>query len=261
MSETIQLMVLDLSHYDVPCDLAKAKDAGIEGIIWKATQATNYFDNTYVQYRKKAEDAGLLWGSYHFAENGDCERQATWYTETAQIDEDDLFCLDWEPSKSQMTPAQARDFVQAAEDILDRPNECLIYGSSSFLTDQIPAELDAFFAARRLWLAQFGTTPKVPPTWKEYWLWQYAADGVGPKPWTVPGIPGNPDVNSFKGSADQLLAEWAHGTNEPPPEPPPPNGQPISMVLSISGLPAGTIVTIQTDPSIIINAPSNATLS
>jgi lysozyme len=226
MSEPINLLVVDLSHYDVPCDLAKAKKAGIEGVIWKATQGTGYFDNTYLEYRKKAGDAGMLWGAYHFAEGGKPQEQAQWFIEKAQLGEGDLFCLDWEEYSSQMSSGDARSFVETVENELGRMFDCVIYGSSSFLIDQIPKELDSFFAARRLWLAQYGPTPKVPPTWKAsgYWLWQYGADGIGPGPWTVDGIPGNPDVNSFPRSVEELRAEWASGQSDQPqpPQPTPP---------------------------------------
>lgn len=246
MSEPIKLMVLDLSHYDDPCDLYKARDAGIVGIIWKATQGTGYVDPTYNQYREIAIDAGLLWGAYHFAENADPKQEAAWFVKNAAIGENDLFCLDWEPYSNQtMSAQQAEAWVREVEDLLGRPNECVVYGSSSFLTDMIPQSQDAFFAKRRLWLAQFGPTPKVPPTWKDYWLWQYAADGEGPEPRTVAGIPGKPDCNSFPRTENELRAEWAWETI-PAPEPPPPLTQDINLTiaLAISGLPEGATVTV-----------------
>jgi lysozyme len=242
MSEPIKLLVLDLSHYDDPSDLDRAYAAGIRGVIWKCTEGTGYTDSTYNKYRKKAADTGLLWGAYHFANGSDPEDQAQHFLNKAALESIDLFCLDWEPvSDNTMSADDAFIFVNTIETMLGRPKECVIYGSSSFLTDMIPAELDAFFSFRRLWLAQYGPEPKVPPTWESYWLWQYAADGDGPQPQTVDGIPGKPDCNSFLRGEDALAAEWASGITPPGPSP---AVIELDITISVSGLPEGTQIKV-----------------
>jgi glycosyl hydrolase family 25 len=59
-------VVVDLSHHNGSVDLVKAKTAGILGIIQKATQGDDFVDPTFAANRKKANDAGLLVGAYHF---------------------------------------------------------------------------------------------------------------------------------------------------------------------------------------------------
>jgi hypothetical protein len=64
-------IVVDLSHHNGEVDLGEARDAGIVGIIHKATQGETFADAAYAGNRKKAADAGLLWGAYHFGSGGD----------------------------------------------------------------------------------------------------------------------------------------------------------------------------------------------
>jgi hypothetical protein len=76
---------------------------------------------------------------------------------------------------------------------------------------------NAFFGARRLWLAQYSTTPHVQESWTTWWLWQYTDGRSGPTPHTVPGGQASGvDVNTYNGTAGQLIAEWAAGKSTTP---------------------------------------------
>ena len=105
---------------------------------------------------------------------------------------------------------EARDFLGKLGDRLGR--KPVLY-SGALIKDQLGGTVDAFFGGHRLWLAQYGPTPKVQKSWHSYWLWQYSGDGIGPLPHDCPGIPGNSagkiDCNTYAGSPDQLAAEWA----------------------------------------------------
>jgi hypothetical protein len=67
MREPINPRVVDLSHWNPANDYDAVKDAGIVGVIYKATEGVSYTDNTYVQQQHAAKAAGLKWGAYHLA--------------------------------------------------------------------------------------------------------------------------------------------------------------------------------------------------
>jgi GH25 family lysozyme M1 (1,4-beta-N-acetylmuramidase) len=243
MSEPINFLVIDLSHYDPANDYAKVKAAGIVGVIYKATQGTGYSDPTYTEQRTAALKAGLKWGAYHFGDAHNVDDQVANFLSFAQIDSDSLFCLDYEPNGSNtMSLSQAKDFITKAEQGLGRPGECVLY-SGSQIKEQLGNKLDDFWSSHRLWLAQYGPTPSWPPAWETFWLWQYTDGTSGPSPHTVAGCDsGGVDCNSYAGTPDQLAAEWASGTVVPPPPPPPP---PSDLVVTITiAAPAGVTVNV-----------------
>jgi lysozyme len=221
MSEPIKPMSVDLSHWDPADDYGRVADAGIVGVIYKATQGTSYTDPTYVDQQTAAKAAGLLWGAYHFADGTDVSKQVANFLGFAAPDPDELFCLDWEdnPGGSKMSLSQVKQWVTQVEGALRRPNQCVIYGGNT-IKEALGSRADPWFGSRRLWLCQYSTTPVVQASWNTYWLWQFT-DGVsGPSPHSIEGI-GPCDINSYKGTATQLAEEWADGSVEPAPAPAP----------------------------------------
>jgi lysozyme len=221
-SEKINPLVCDLSHWDPANDYKAVKQDGIVGVIYKATEGQSYNDPSYVDQQTAAKAAGLCWGAYHFADASDVDGQVDNFLTFACPDRDELFCLDWEDNPSgsgKMSPSQVKEWITKVEDALERPNECVIYGGNT-IKEALGDEIDEFFASRRLWLCQYGSTPVVPPCWKTYWLWQFTDGEVGPSPHTIDGI-GPCDINSYQGGADELIAEWASGSAQPAPGPEP----------------------------------------
>ncbi len=88
--------VVDLSHHNGDVDLARAKAAGIMGIIHKATQGTQYEDATYDGNRAQAASNGLSWGAYHFGIGGDGVAQAEHFLSIVNPCDQDLLVLDCE---------------------------------------------------------------------------------------------------------------------------------------------------------------------
>ena len=204
------LLVLDLSHYDLPVDFQKIKAAGIVGAIYKASQGSSDSDSTYDASRKSAMAAGLLWGAYHFGDNSDPLSQAANFINNAQLDASDLFCLDFEDNgENTMGIDQALDFVYAVENSLNRRYEAVLY-SGNLIKEQSSLPF-YFWRNHRLWLADYGETPTWPSIWPTYWLWQFTDGTNGPTPHTVDGINGTCDCNSYAGTAQRLASEWATG--------------------------------------------------
>ena len=200
-------VVVDISHHNGNIDLNQAKQAGIVGVIHKATQGTGMVDNMYQTNRGKAQAAGLLWGAYHFGTAGDGAQQADFFLSKANADAQTLLVLDYEPNgNSTMTLDQAKAFVTRINEVTGKfPG----FYSGSLIKEQLgnkPA--DPVLAQCFLWLAQYGPAPKnIPQTWPTWTLWQYTDGVLGPQPHSVAGI-GNCDRDQFNGTIESLQALW-----------------------------------------------------
>ena len=208
--EPIRLMVVDMYHGDRVVSFARAKQAGIYGIIHKASEGAGMVDPKYARRRPRARAAGLLWGAYHFGTSDDVGAQVDNFLAAASPDAQTLVALDYEDNGADtMSLEQARQFLTTIEDRLGR--KAALY-SGNLIKQQLGERVDPFFASHRLWLAEYGPVPRLPPSWSQQWLWQYSGDGIGPNPKTVAGIPGAGgaiDCNSFERSLADLQAEWA----------------------------------------------------
>lgn len=198
--------VVDLYHRSIVTDFAAARAAGVRGIIHKATTGTSGRDELYDDRRAAAQEAGLLWGAYHWGTARSPAEQVENFLGWARPDDHTLVALDYEPSpNNQMTLDGAREFLERVQDKLGR--RAVLY-SGHLIKEQLGSRVDPFFGAHRLWLAQYSGRAVVQPSWTTYWLWQYS-DG----PAQVPGIPGDGaghvDRSHYAGSAEQLAAEWA----------------------------------------------------
>jgi lysozyme len=163
--------------------------------------------------RSKARAAGLHWGAYHVGTGGDSIAQATHFLETAMPEAHDLLVLDLERNLlgPSMALHQARAFVMQVQRTTGRwPG---VYGGH-YLKVLLGDQSDPVLGHCWFWLAQYGSTPVVPPAWRTWTLWQYT-DGVhGPSPQPVNGI-GRCDRDRFHGDAATLMRFWG-GTAERP---------------------------------------------
>ena len=114
MSEPINRKVLDISHHNGIDSWAQVKDAGIVGIIHKATEGTSYVDDQYLSRARDALNAGLLWGAYHFANGSNVQDQVENFLRTVGVDDETLYALDWEddPNGNTMNVGEAQDFLE-----------------------------------------------------------------------------------------------------------------------------------------------------
>ena len=71
----VNLMVVDLFHGDRVTSFARAYQAGIRGIIHKATTGATGKDDAYSSRRALAVKAGLLWGAYHWGTSAAVSKQ------------------------------------------------------------------------------------------------------------------------------------------------------------------------------------------
>jgi lysozyme len=234
-------MVVDLSHWDPADDYEAVKADGIVGVIYKATEGVSYTDPTYVAQQQAAKACGLRWGSYHFADASSVRGQIDNYLRFASPDPDELFCLDWEDNPSgngMMSVNDCKTWITEVERQLGREGQCVIY-SGNTAKEQIDGA-DPFFGARRLWLAQYSSTPEWQRSWVSFWLWQFTDGEYGQTPHAIDGV-GSCDINSYNdGTAERLIAEWATGSADRPPGPEPAPDQPVVNVLI--NAPPGVVV-------------------
>jgi lysozyme len=201
--------VIDIYHGEKISDIAKAKQAGVLGVIQKATQGQTFTDPTFTAHRSLIKDAGLLFGAYHYGVGGDASGQADHFLSVAG--DDGLLVLDLEKNNhgSDMTLLEAEEFVHRIFVATGRyPG---LY-SGNVLKEALMAagirradqtELSKCW----LWLAQYGSTPRIPPVWDRWTLWQYTDGAQGPTPHEVDGI-GRCDRDQFNGTQAELDAFW-----------------------------------------------------
>lgn len=223
---TIQPRIVDLYHGDVlysdvhhtdpVADFKAMGNAGVWGLIHKATQGIGVADPAYKLRVKNARLAGLLTGAYHFNTGDTVEGQVNHFFDVVEPDAQTLMCLDFEDNRaSQMTLAEAAEFLIRADEKLGRPvwlyggnrPKELLFGASQEVLD--------LFGKRSWWLAQYSTAPsvltynKTALPWANWTLWQFTGDGIGPPPHSLPGvITQGVDLNTFAGTQDQLKAVW-----------------------------------------------------
>ena len=213
--------VVDLSHHNFderedPVDWLAAKRDGLWGVIFKATESTDYVDPFYDEIRRQVKAAGLLWGDYHFFRPGRIGEQVEHFLRNATPCADTLLVLEHEDPGCSL--ADVKQFLWRVEGQTgQRP---ALY-SGHVLKEQIGNRIDSYLGGARLWLAQYGPDLEVPANWPDgAWLWQYTDGQEGPQPHTVDGI-GQCDINSYDGTREELKASWAAGgppVSERPPK-------------------------------------------
>jgi GH25 family lysozyme M1 (1,4-beta-N-acetylmuramidase) len=205
MAKTLNPCVVDLFHGDEVDDFSLCCTAGIKGVIHKASQGSKGVDKSYKARRAQAAKAGLLWGAYHFADSSDVAAQVDNFLKCADPDDKTLLCLDYEPNGSKtMSLDQARNFLRL---VRQKTGQRPVIYSGSLIKEQLGSAGDDFFAEHRLWLCQYGPTPKIPKAWDSYWLWQYTGDGDGLGPHEIDGISTKGiDLSVYNGK--DLASEW-----------------------------------------------------
>lgn len=191
---------------------------GLRGVIHKATQGVTTVDRAYAPRRQRAIGAGLLYGAYDFNDGSPPVKQAQYFWNVADWDENLRLFLDYEDNRlSNMSIGHACDYLQWMDAKMTGGHRCGIYSGNRLKDQIIHATPDQrnLLGERDLWLAQYGPVPRLkdanarPLPWTKYFLWQYTGDGIGLKPHNVPGIQRNMDLDHFDGTAGELREVWA----------------------------------------------------
>ncbi len=153
--------VVDISHYSKVSSVAQVKSDGIAAVICKATEGAQIVDKTYAPNRKAFKPAGFKWGSYHFSSGDPAILQAENYLSHADPQNDELICLDYEPSfrGPNMTFDQMMEFITILHRETDRYP--MIYGGS-LLRETLAKQSDPILAQCPLWYAYYPTRSDHP---------------------------------------------------------------------------------------------------
>jgi len=229
--------VIDLSHHNtIPSSLQPARDAGVWGVIHKLTEGSSYTDDKVDSRYYLAKQAGLLWGVYHFIRPGNIEQQAEFFVDQAGAlevaDDETLYVLDYEDTGVSLDDALT--FMRRVEELTGR--EPALY-SGHVLKEALGGKPNDAISDYRLWLAQYSSSPDLPPGFDSYWLWQFSESG------SVPGIDPPVDLNAYDGTEEALRSDWSGGAPVPTPEP-----EPTETVVTITiAAPPGVTVVVNTE--------------
>jgi lysozyme len=220
--------VIDISHNVTVNDFASVRRSNILAVIHKATEGGDWVDPSYAVRRRQAEQAGLLWGAYHYGTRQySGADQAAAFLAAARPGPSTLIALDLEPNdanpRNTMTLAQAEVFVAVVQQSTGRTP--MLYTLSGWANGQRhgrrglslgkPIEPGSVLARCDLWLADHREEPQVPYAWAQrgWKLWQYAADqtdadsAYGAPSKAVAGLT-HCDRNLFNGDQVALYQYW-----------------------------------------------------
>lgn len=219
------LVVIDISHYQNVTSFEAIKNAGVVGVIMKATEGVSYVDAEYEKHRADAAAAGLAISTYHYLHHGSILEQMDHYLKTVDPDQGERVCLDFED-----VACTINDLRQAIETIrkADETLQITVY-SGHLIKEQLGNGYDDVLATTSLWIAQYTSagSPSWPKgTWPTWTLWQYTDKA------NVDGIESLVDGNRFNGSAEQCL-KWFGPATEPAPGPEPEPDEP-EVVIDIT---------------------------
>ena len=184
---------IDVSEWQGDIDFSAVRAAGVEMVYIRAGVGGDYQDPLYRQNYRRAKDAGLLVGLYHYvtARTADQARQeARFFASLAGGTQPDcLLAMDFEAFGS-LSRGEIGDvglaFLEELEAVTGNP--CAIYADASNARDVF----DSRFASYPLWVAAYGVDqPSAGNAWSSWAGWQYADDGQ------LPGISGRVDLDRF----------------------------------------------------------------
>src|SRR5277367_2260793 len=94
--------IVDLYQLSHDPDFAKAKEAGLKGVIHKASQYLR--DTKYSLRMEKALEQGLLWGAYHFVTSESWAEQVDLFCSVAKPDPNTFPWIDHESYRGYTLP-------------------------------------------------------------------------------------------------------------------------------------------------------------
>jgi len=203
---------VDLSHHNPSVDLAAARDAGLAGLMHKATQGVSFVDPAYAERASQARSLGLMFGAYHFCTAEPVDRQLDLFlgTLTASGRDGVLPCIDWEPNPlaSQGTMTQDQ-LVALIAGFHERTGVYpVLYGGYWMLGALSAGHPLGDIGRCPLWQAfyssDFGWLSDI---WERWTFLQYTDGTRGPGPHEMPGL-GPVDRDTFNGSLEEARTFW-----------------------------------------------------
>ena len=191
---------IDVSHHQGAIDWAAVKSTEkqefpIRFVFMKATEGGDYKDRRFAENFRKAGEAGLIRGAYHFYNpNTDPIRQADFFISQVKLERGDLapvLDIERKPHDKAQLQADLKKFLNRIEQHYGvRP---IIYTSYKYKTRYLDSPE---FDNHPFWIAHYYVDMlSYNGTWH---FWQHTDYG------TVPGIETNVDLNVFNGTIEDL---------------------------------------------------------
>jgi lysozyme len=208
------ILGVDISKWNGNWDAAKAKQAGATFAFIKASQAT-YTDPQFLANWKKAKEAGLLRGAYHYLDyTKPGIDQANYFADLLKNDPGELPpVIDYELRRTDNNPSAALGFLRDCLDQLIKRTELfensitkrpMIYTGPGFWIEYGDQTKSDYWIQFPLWNAHWTTSsaPLIPLPWPMWQFWQFTSKGPG-EAFGGEGL--SMDMNRFNGTLNELM--------------------------------------------------------
>jgi lysozyme len=194
---------VDVSRWQGEIDWATLRTQGANFAYIKASDVGDHLDPMFKTIWRRAKDAGLKRGAYHFFYwCRTAGEQADWFIRNVPRDPDALPpVIDVEYNgesscKYRLSRARALEKMQVFMDKLERHygKRPVIYTAPDFYRDNLAGE----FKAYPFWLRSVAAHPSQVYPGRKWMFWQYSGSGLSQ------GVEGRIDLNVFHGSE----ADW-----------------------------------------------------
>ncbi len=197
---------IDISRWQGDIDWITAKRAGVSFAFIKATEGGDVADPKYWTHHQGAKRAGVPYGAYHYYYFcRSAAEQARWFIQNVPRDYGALphvLDMEWTPTSRTCTKRPDGRTVRAeAKVFLDmlqahygkRP---IIYTTPDFYRETGIGTM----RGETFWLRSVAGHPSKVYPGARWTFWQYTGTGL------IPGIPGEVDINVFRGSHSDWVA-------------------------------------------------------
>jgi lysozyme len=195
---------LDVARYQGQIDFHAAKAGGTQFVFIKATEGRDYIDPKFYENWRKAAEAGVPRGAYHFMTWCSlASEQAAWFMKMVPNDPDALppvLDIEWNNHSSCKNKHPRADVLEKIRVMLDAMERHtgkvpIIYTDMNFHDDVLEGEhFDNPF-----WLRSTAAEPHSRYANRPYLFWQWTQTG------TMSGILAEVDRNAFMGSPDDFV--------------------------------------------------------
>ena len=204
-ARALPIQGLDVARYQGHINFNAARQGGTHFVFIKATEGKDYIDPQFYENWRRARDAGVARGAYHFMTW--CSRaadQARWFRRMVPADADALppvLDLEWNnhskcKNKHPRADVLEKIRVMLAEMEAHTGKVPIIYTDINFHRDVLEGEhFDNPF-----WLRSTAAEPHQRYRGRDWLFWQWTQTG------TMQGVGVEVDRNAFYGSPDEWVA-------------------------------------------------------
>lgn len=195
----------DVSRFQPPVDWATARANGVNFVFIKATEGGDLADPMFDAHWRGARAAGVATGAYHFWYH--CRpgiEQARWFIRNVPRAPGALppvLDIEWTPTSPTCTRRTPQDeLLRETQAYIDTVRAHYGQQPLVYVTPDVWRDRELWRLRNvDFWLRSVAGHPSQVYPGKQWTFWQYSSTGL------VPGITGEADLNTFRGST----ADWA----------------------------------------------------